>query len=166
MSFCGKGWLKWKPSIMHWNLFSYCRIWGYLAIKLQNFFSIISVTGRETCYQSVPTNCIQIFGGHTPEMKFKYLDMGTSFVNRHFDDLEMCFSLSTILASFPGTGFNFSWLFDKLSGQTYNVDTQTLNAHKFETKLHLDYLVPNVSQQAYTIHTHACSFQWFVKWWS
>ena len=36
------------------------------------------------------------------------LDMGTSFVNRYFDDLEICFNLSTILASFPGTGFNFS----------------------------------------------------------
>ena len=60
-------------------------------------------------------------------MKLQYLDMGTSFVKRHFDDLE-CFNLSTTLASSPGTGFNFSWSFD-------NVDTQMFNAHEFETKL-------------------------------
>ena len=78
-------------------------------------------------------------------MKLQYLDMGTSFVNRHFDDLEICFNLSTILASFPATGFNFSRSFDKPSGQTYNVDIQTCNAHQFETKLHAHYLMANVS---------------------
>ena len=51
-------------------------------------------------------NCV--FGGHTSGMKLQYLDMGTSFVNRYFDDLQICVNLSTILASFPGTGFNFS----------------------------------------------------------
>ena len=31
----------------------------------------------ETCYQRVPIDCIQIFGGHTSGMKILYLDMGT-----------------------------------------------------------------------------------------
>ena len=63
-------------------------------------------------------------------IKLQHLDIGTSFVNRYFDDLDICFNRSTILASFPYTGFNFSWSFDKPSGQTYDVDTQTFNAYK------------------------------------
>ena len=53
-------------------------------------------------------NCMQLFGGHASVMKLQYLDMGTSFVNRCFDHLEICFNPNTIFASFPGTGFNFS----------------------------------------------------------
>ena len=70
--------------------------------------------------------------------------MGTSFVNRYFDDLELCFNLSTVLASFPGNGFNF---YDHLTNhqETYNVDTQIFSAHKFETKLHAHNLMSNVS---------------------
>ena len=60
--------------------------------------------------------------------------MGTRFVN---DDLDICSNLSTLLVSFPGTGFNFSWSFEKPSRQTYSADKQMFNAHDFETKLHI-----------------------------
>ena len=82
---------------MRWNL---CLITaGYKVIWISNFIFffryVISVIGRETRYQSVPKNCIWPIGGHTSGMKLKYRDMGTSSVNRCFDDLEICFNLST-----------------------------------------------------------------------
>ena len=83
---------------------------GYKVIWISNFESIffgwiIPVIRTETYNQRVPMNCISLFEGHTSGTTLQYL-VATSFVNRYFD-LEICLKLSTILASFPGIGFNF-----------------------------------------------------------